>query len=323
MGIIQQLFSTKFITCNCRMNLMTVFIACIIANGVSQYNFPGCSELKSTDFKYTEIFTKKGPGVKYIALMEGIAMDLNPIYEGDKLAYMDVYFIERAGKVNYYDDKAKTIKQIGKIAVHGNHDNALMGMILHPDFKQNRWVYFWYSPPLTPGRDNRMLRLTRINLDENHNLIMSSEKILWEVLGSDTDEWHSGGPMTFDKDGDLWITFGNNSKDHDKNNFSHLSKTDSTRSEEWGTSNTASMRGSIMRIHPDSSEKGYSVPEGNFGDYWADVFEKEGKSSLAEEYRNRKKVLPEIYTKGHRSNFSVSVHPKKKWLTWKITNTTL
>jgi cytochrome c len=94
-----------------------------------------------------------------------------------------------------------------------------------------------------------------------------------------------------------------------------LSLTDSNTSDEWGASNTANLRGSILRIHPDSSQKGYSIPKGNFGEYWADIFEAEGKMELAEQYRDPVTVRPEIYSKGHRSNFSVTVDPKTGWVT--------
>jgi cytochrome c len=123
--------------------------------------------------------------------------------------------------------------------------------------------------------------------------------------------------MTFDKHGDLWLQIGNNSLDHNKTGTgSHLSRSDSTASSEWGSSNTASMRGGTLRIHPDDSEKGYSIPSGNFGEYWAAEWAKRGNAALAAEYRNPAKVLPEVYIKGERSNFSINVHPTKRWMVW-------
>ena len=38
--------------------------------------------------------------------------------------------------------------------------------------------------------------------------------------------------------------------------------------------------------------------------------------ALAAQYRDTSKVLPEIYVKGERSNFSIAVHPTKRWLAW-------
>jgi cytochrome c len=168
------------------------------------------------------------------------------------------------------------------------------------------------------------MRLSRFTLKSDNTLDMTSEKSLLKILGSKTDQWHCGGPMAFDSYGDLWIAVGNNSPDLDPtacnagNNV--LSKTDSTQSAEWGPSDTHNMRGSFLRIHPDNSAKGYSVPSGNFGEYWADQFERQGNATLAAQYRDTTKVLPEIYVKGERSNFSIAVHPTKRWLAWGTVN---
>ncbi len=91
-------------------------------------------------------------------------------------------------------------------------------------------------------------------------------------------------------------------------------------SAEWGSSNTHSLRGGFFRIHPDDSPKGYTIPAGNFGPYWADQFEKQGNATLAAQYRDTSKVLPEVYVKGERSNYSCAVHPTKRWLAWGTVN---
>ncbi len=99
-----------------------------------------------------------------------------------------------------------------------------------------------------------------------------------------------------------------------------MSRTDSIQSGEWGPSNTHSLRGGTFRIHPDSSAKGYSIPAGNFGDYWAKQWESQGKTALAAQYRDTSKVLPEVYVKGDRSNYSIYVHPTKRWMAWGVVN---
>jgi cytochrome c len=144
---------------------------------------------------------------------------------------------------------------------------------------------------------------------------VSTEKILIDILLSKTEQWHAGGPMRFDAHGDLWVTIGNNGSDL-SGSGSQYSPTDSNQNQEWGASNTASMRGGVIRIRPDNSTKGYTIPAGNFGEYWANHFETNGNATLAAQYRDPTKVLPEIYVKGTRSNFSIAVHPTKRWLAW-------
>ncbi len=264
-----------------------------------------------------ELFNRKGTdgAATNPNLSEPTRMDVQIVEKPDGSTYANIFFVERLGKVKFYNGATNTVTEMGSISTLGRRDNGLMGLALHPDFAKNRWVYFWYSPNELVGL-NRKLRLTRITVTPDHKLDMNSEKILIEILGSKVDTWHSGGPMTFDKHGDLWVTVGNNSLDLNPTTLNVLSHTDSSASSEWGSSNTASLRGGIFRIHPDSSEKGYRIPAGNFGEYWAKEFDKQGKSALAAEYRDPKKVLPEVYVKGTRSNFSIAVHPTKQWVAW-------
>ena len=213
-----------------------------------------------------------------------------------------------------FDASTNKVSLVGKIPTHGktgktNGDAGLTGIALHPDFKNNRWVYLYNIPP-AKGKNPRHMILARYEIDSSNRLVMDSKKVLIDIYGNREDRWHFGGPMQFDSFGDLWVVVGNNSIDG-----SWYSE-DSVYSDEWGASSTASMRGGVIRIHPDSSEKGYSIPKNNFAEYWANKFEDEGNLKLAQEYRNPKKVLPEIYTKGSRSNFSISTHPTKRWATF-------
>lgn len=288
---------------------------------VAQYTYPSCTDLQPTDFQRTELFSRNGStgSTAVPDLSEPVAMDFNAVKVGDSVVGADIYFVQRRGSLRKYDFTTKTVKQIGFVnnaeaASHRSGDNGLMGVALDPNFATNRWIYLWYSPPRV-GQNNYRGRLSRFTLGPQDTLLAASEQILIDILLSKTHQWHAGGPMRFDAHGDLWVTIGNNGSDL-SGSGSQYSTTDSTSSQEWGSSSTASMRGGVIRITPDSSEKGYSIPEGNFGDYWADHFEKNGNATLAAEYRDPTKVLPEVYVKGTRSNFSIWVHPTKRWLAW-------
>lgn len=288
---------------------------------VAQYTYPSCTDLQPTDFQRTELFSRNGStgSTAVPDLSEPVAMDFNAVKVGDSVVGADIYFVQRRGSLRKYDFTTKTVKQIGFVnnaeaASHRSGDNGLMGVALDPNFATNRWIYLWYSPPRV-GQNNYRGRLSRFTLGPQDTLLAASEQILIDILLSKTHQWHAGGPMRFDAHGDLWVTIGNNGSDL-SGSGSQYSTTDSTSSQEWGSSSTASMRGGVIRITPDDSEKGYSIPEGNFGAYWADHFEKNGNATLAAEYRDPTKVLPEVYVKGTRSNFSIWVHPTKRWLAW-------
>jgi len=306
----------------------------------AQLTSPQCPgvTLSATDFEATELFNRHGDNgaVKDADLTEPVHFDVRVVNNAaGKYDHSDVIYVERTGNLKYYDGVAKSVKVMGTIQVHATpgsqDDNGLMGVVFDPGYEANRWIYLWYSPKstfnqtMTATGKNRQLRLARFTVKTDNTLDMASEKSLIKILGSTTDQWHSGGPMQFDAYGDLWIAIGNNSNDLDptacNTGGSVLSQTDSAQSAEWGSSNTHSMRGGFLRIHPDdAAPKGYTIPRGNFGEYWADQFEKQGNATLAAQYRDTSKVLPEVYVKGERSNFSLAVHPTKRWLGWGTVN---
>lgn len=319
----------------------------------AQFTYPGCSNLAQTDFVATELFNKTGansPLATNAGLVEPVQFDVQGIYNtaGDSVLYTNIYLVERRGKVKFYDGLARRVDSIGYIPNWGNqsnnnsNDNGLMGIALDPGFNTNKWIYFWYTPtiPGAPATNatsnlNRRLRLSRITVNAQNRLDMASEKIMIDVLGSKTDQYHCGGPMTFDRNGDLWVTIGNNSNDlngsgsqYAGSNSASSTAADSNNSGEWGSANTASIRGGVIRIHPDNNSTttrtdrsgtygpGYTLPAGNFGEYWAGQYDLQSNPTLAAQYRDPAKVLPEIYVKGTRSNYSVAVHPTKGWLAW-------
>jgi hypothetical protein len=67
------------------------------------------------------------------------------------------------------------------------------------------------------------------------------------------------------------------------------------------------MRGGILRIHPDNSAKGYAIPAGNFGEYFA------AQTGNAQ-YLDTTKVHPEIYIKGIRNAYSLQLDPVRRWV---------
>ncbi len=316
----------------------------------AQFTYSGCPGLQQSDFQATELFNKTGansPLATNSGLVEPVQFDVQGVMNtaGDSVLYTNIYFVERKGKVKFYDGLAKRVDSIGFIPNWGfqssnnSNDNGLMGIVLDPNFNTNKWIYFWYTPTI-PGAaannstTNRRLRLSRITVTSQNKLDMASEKILIDVLGSKTDQYHCGGPMTFDRNGDLWVTIGNNSNDLNGSGSQYAGQTsnsptaaDSNNSGEWGSANTASIRGGVIRIHPDNAATtvrtdrsgtygpGYTVPAGNFGEYWAGQFD-QSNPTLAAQYRDPSKVLPEVYIKGTRSNYSIAIHPTKGWLAW-------
>jgi cytochrome c len=306
---------------NRRDSLAFALLPLLALPAAAQFTYPGCADLKASDFRKTELFTRSSSGVPF---EEPVQMGLHGVKGADgRISHVDIYFVGRKGRVRVFKGDTRKVQDVGTIDVWaarqgGNNDNGLMGIAVDPAFDSTRRLYFWYSPPVSGISERRILRLTRIALGLDGRLDMASEKVLIEFRGAATDTYHSGGPMQFDSRGDLWIQVGNQSDDIDDSG-SQFSR-DSLRSDEWGPSNTANLRGSTLRIHPDESERGYRIPSGNFGEYWAAEFEKQDRMALAAEYRDPGKVLPEIYIKGERSNYSIGVHPTGRWMAWGSVN---
>src|SRR5262245_15502376 len=142
---------------------------------------------------------------------------------------------------------------------------------------------------------------------------MASEKVLMSIPHARaTGTKHTGGAMAFDMAGNLLLTIGNNSMDEPH----AADEEDGKYSAEGSPSNAGDLRGSVLRIRPDESARGYGVPAGNFGEYWSQEFARQGKADLAQEYADPAKVKPEIYVKGTRSPYSLTVDPYRGWMTW-------
>src|SRR5690606_3089843 len=120
------------------------------------------------------------------------------------------------------------------------------------------------------------------------------------IPAGNAGRWHTGTSLRFDNFGNLYIGTGDN------------------EATAMGPANTADLRGGILRIKPDTTDpRGYKIPAGNFGDYWAQVWEDSGLTARAEAYRDPAVVKPEIYVKGSRNPYVFGVDPHRLgWLAW-------
>ncbi|MDB5048273.1 MAG: soluble aldose sugar dehydrogenase YliI [Fibrobacteres bacterium] len=209
---------------------------------------------------------------------------------------VDVYFIQKSGGVKRYNATTKAVDNIGSIPVDASGEYGLVGVAADPDFKKSGALFFVYTSP--NGANAMMYRVSRIKLDAARTkLDLTSEKIL-VTFPAQHEAWHSAGAMAFDAYGDLYAAIGDNEKVDE------------------GPGNTADLRGGIMRIHPDDSPAGYSIPKGNFGEVYADYFKTQGKADLAAVYADTNKVKPQIYVKGTRNAYTVTLDPVRRWLSW-------
>ena len=200
------------------------------------------------------------------------------------------FIIERKGGLKKYDPVTKAVTLIATMNVFTGNEQGLIGLALDPDFKNNHWIYLQYAP-----LEKSVFRLERFDLS-NDKLAEGSGKVLLEIPVDRENTSHTGGGTAWDKDGNLYLTVGNNTGN------GLLAQTDERPGREnfddqRGASNTNDLRGKILRIHPEA-DGSYSIPEGN-------LFPE-----------GTEKTRPEIYTMGHRNAWRVFIDSKTGWMYW-------
>lgn len=177
-----------------------------------------------------------------------------------------VFVNERKGTLKLFDPVTKQVSLVGSIPVNTKYTSAqgvvteaeegFMGFTVDPGYEKNHWVYLYYAHPT-----EKKHILSRWEI-KNNKLVEGSEKILLEVGTQREVCCHTGGGMTWDAKGNLYLTVGNNT-----GNVADKSQTDerpgrSSWDDQRGSGNTNDLRGKILRIHPEANDT-YTIPDGN------------------------------------------------------------
>jgi cytochrome c len=205
------------------------------------------------------------------------------------------YIIERRGAIKYLDPATQTVKPVGALAVNnrvrqGNGEQGLVGMTLDPKFTENGWMYLYYQHPV-----EEKSVLSRWEIRDNV-LVANSEKVLLEWPAQRETCCHTGGGMTWDSAGNLFITVGNN---RGNNLTAHTDERPGRApwDDQGGSANSNALEGKILRIHPEPDGT-YTIPKAN-------LFPP-----------GTPKTRPEIYTMGHRNAWRVSLDSKTGFIYW-------
>ncbi|MFG3094120.1 PQQ-dependent sugar dehydrogenase [Streptomyces sp. NPDC048202] len=215
-----------------------------------------------------------------------------------------VLHTSRSGELRL-TDAAGTTRTAGKLAVYSHDEEGLQGVGVDPHFTDNRFVYLYYAPPMdTPPGDapetgaaadfapfDGVNRLSRFVLKTDGTLDTASEKKVLEVPTSRGICCHVGGDIDFDKDGNLYLSTGDDSNPFQSDGFTPIDERadrNSAFDAQRTAGNTNDLRGKILRIKV-GADGTYTVPDGNlFAPGTA-------------------KTRPEIYAMGFRNPFRFSV----------------
>ena len=129
-------------------------------------------------------------------------------------------------------------------------------------------------------------------------MLMASKKVLLEIPVQRNNCCHTGGSLTWDGSGNLFLSTGDNSSPR-ADPYAPIDERPgrSPWDAQKSAANTNDLRGKIIRIHPEANGT-YTIPEGN-------LFPK-----------GMAKTRPEIYTMGHRNPFRIAYDKKTNYLYW-------
>ncbi|WP_338403968.1 ThuA domain-containing protein [Cellulosimicrobium arenosum] len=206
-----------------------------------------------------------------------------------------VFYGERDGRVQVIDPETNTTHTATTLPVTTANEDGLLGLVLDPDFAENRWVYAYWAPSAV-GDEGPHNRISRFDYDPATGTIdQATQKEILSVTTQRNTCCHAGGDMVFDNDGNLVLATGDNTNPFESSGYSPIDERpgredyDSQR----GAGNTNDLRGSVLRIHPEADGT-YTIPEGNLFD------EADDADDL---------TRPEIYAMGFRNPFRIDVDP--------------
>jgi cytochrome c len=238
----------------------------------------------------------------------GEPMDLAVLPDGR------VLHAARTGELRIYDPKTGLNTIAATFDVYQHDEEGLQNVAIDPNFKKNKWVYIYYSPPLdTPVDDpstpdvnegdapefgteadwerfRGVIRLSRFKLEGNE-LDMDTEQQIIDVPVDRGICCHVGGHIDFDLDGNLILSTGDDTNPFQSDGYTPIDERpdrnpafDAQRT----AANTNDLRGKILRITVGRNG-GYSIPPGN-------LFP-----------AGTPQTRPEIYAMGFRNPFKIAV----------------
>lgn len=110
---------------------------------------------------------------------------------------------EKAGELIHFKNGKKTIiNGLPEIYVRGQ--GGLMDILLHPNYKENRWVYFSYASATGEGEGGNTT-IARAKLQDNS---LTNFEVLYKAEPNSRRGQHFGSRLVFDNAGFLYFTIG-------------------------------------------------------------------------------------------------------------------
>lgn len=161
-------------------------------------------------FKPTGSSIQEGVNSAENSEIKTIAQNLTVPWGIAFLPEMDILITERSGTLQRISDgKTHNIKGVRHIG-----EGGLLGLALHPNFKQNRQLYLYLT---TDTGDKITNRIERYRYDSDQ--LTNREVILKGIPGA---AYHDGGRIAFGPDGHLYIATGDGGNESLAQNINSL-----------------------------------------------------------------------------------------------------
>ena len=111
---------------------------------------------------------------------------------------------ERPGRLRMVESDGRLVPQVidGLPEIETSGQGGLLDVVLHPDFGNNRWVYFSYNEA---GRGGMGTAVARGRLE---GMRLNDTEVLFRLAPKSSTSYHFGSRLVFDRQGHLFITLG-------------------------------------------------------------------------------------------------------------------
>jgi cytochrome c len=266
----------------------------LVASAQEKWSYSGCDakdvDVTINNFKKVVLIDRSKPMMEPVRL--AIAKD-GRVFIAERRGTLKVW---KPGTGGSATGSSVVVSAKFDVWTDNTREMGLHGILLDPDFETNHQIYVHWAPK-TPD----IWKVSRFTINGDI-LDLASEKVILEVPVQRLVCCHTGGGMSMDFKGDLWISMGNNTKNpvaSAANGYVNDSAADAD--DQAHAANTNDLRGKIIRIHPLTEAlngKMYTIPNGNLFPAGTDS------------------TRPEIYTMGHRNAYTMNYDKYNGWLTW-------